>query len=96
MNIKQLKALSVKTHKLFKLLNAVGKQITSTNVKREKSLRENTASVYLKQKKTMEIVTRLQVPYVCKNVRYLALNTANCNTCCPAFCPNGKMELLLF
>ena len=41
------KALSVKTRitKLFKLLNAVGKQITSRNVKQEKRPRENTAFV---------------------------------------------------
>ena len=41
------KALSVKTQKFFKLLNAVGKQITSTNAKREKQPRKNTDSVWL-------------------------------------------------
>ena len=28
----------------------------------------------------MEIVTRVQILKVCKNLRYLALNAANCNT----------------
>ena len=39
------KALSLKKHKLFKLLNASDKQISSRNVKRENQPRENIASM---------------------------------------------------
>ena len=41
---KSNEVLSVQTRRLFKLLNAVGKQVTSKNGKRKKTPRENTAT----------------------------------------------------